>query len=75
MKLFCRIGDADELYSPDEVTIQSTAEELRTLANFLIACACGIELDKNWEHEHFSDFMQFEGDNPDLVVVGIHLPE
>ena len=53
----------------NEVTISSSPELLREIADFLIQCAKEIEDNKEaWEHEHFESKHKDAGDNPQFIV-------
>lgn len=51
-----------------EITLVATPAELRRIANFLEACANGMEARSTWEHEHLSDKDRSFDDSPHFVV-------
>ena len=61
MKIF---GYANEmpnnLVSLNQITIQADSKSLKILAEFLTKCAEDMDKDSDWEHEHFTDFVDEE---------------
>jgi hypothetical protein len=63
--------DPSEIRSAElaEITLVATPAELRKIANFLDACADGMETrGKTWEHEHLSDRVKEFESSPHFVV-------
>lgn len=64
------LTDSEALQSLREVSILASREELLALAAFFAKCAFEIQVEKNWEHAHFGDFLgnPLELDR-DIIVV------
>jgi hypothetical protein len=55
MKCYGYSKNNNNLLYLSEVTVQADPSSLRELAKFIYECANEIELDDDWEHEHFVD--------------------
>ncbi len=68
MKIYGYSNNEDSLLELAETTISASPNELRTIAEFLMACADGIEQDSNnWEHDHYKS-NSLKDSEPDLIV-------
>jgi len=68
IKLFGFDDESIDCAELTQVTLEIVnVESLRAMASFLEQCATEIESDPDWEHEHFSDFLESELES-DLVV-------
>lgn len=51
------LTDSDDLQSLREVSVLASRDELLALAAFFAKCAFEIQMEENWEHAHFGDFL------------------
>jgi hypothetical protein len=61
-------ANAQKLLELIEVSFIASPMELRKLADFLISQAGHLELGEEWEHVHFSDFLDDRNMNNDVIV-------
>jgi len=69
--IFGRFKDnGEEIEKLDEVTIQSTPDVLRAIANMLINSANELEKSPDWDHVHLQDDWEgWSNEDPDIIVV------
>lgn len=67
MKVFSYLQEKSKAELPGQITFEINRAELSELSSFLLQCLSEIEEDEDWEHEHFSDFLEKELDC-DLVI-------
>lgn len=71
MQLFINENISNKYSSIAQVILVAGPTELRELANFLTKCADEMELDEEWDHEHYCDRHGISTPtdiNPDLAI-------